>query len=65
MRTFLAIAVLGGGVAHATVGSALRIADVAPFFWRCVADRNSAAAPASSRACCRTRPPEGCSACRR
>src|SRR2546429_3508213 len=30
MRTFLAIAVLGGGVAHATVGSALRIADVAP-----------------------------------
>ena len=30
MRAFLAIAVLGGGVAHATVGSALRIADVAP-----------------------------------
>src|SRR5947207_15785993 len=30
MRTFLAIAVLGGGVANATVGSALRIADVAP-----------------------------------
>jgi rod shape-determining protein MreD len=30
MRTFLAIAVLGGGVAHATVGSALRIANVAP-----------------------------------
>jgi rod shape-determining protein MreD len=30
MRTFLALAVLGGGVAHATLGSALRIADVAP-----------------------------------
>jgi rod shape-determining protein MreD len=30
MRTFLALAVLGGGVAHATVGPALRIADVAP-----------------------------------
>lgn len=30
MRTFLAVAVLSGGVAHATMGPALRIADVAP-----------------------------------
>jgi rod shape-determining protein MreD len=30
MRTFLAVAVLSGGVAHATLGPALRIADVAP-----------------------------------
>jgi rod shape-determining protein MreD len=30
MRTFLAVAFLSGGVAHATLGPALRIADVAP-----------------------------------
>jgi rod shape-determining protein MreD len=30
MRTLLAAAVFGGGVAHVTVGPALRIADVAP-----------------------------------
>lgn len=30
MRTFLAVAVLSGGVAHATLGPALRIADVTP-----------------------------------
>ena len=30
MRTFLAVAILSGGVAHATMGPALRIADVAP-----------------------------------
>jgi rod shape-determining protein MreD len=30
MRTFLAVAVLSGGVAHASLGPALRIADVAP-----------------------------------
>ncbi|HEX3176373.1 MAG TPA: rod shape-determining protein MreD [Methylomirabilota bacterium] len=30
MRTFLAVAILSGGVAHATLGPALRIADVAP-----------------------------------
>jgi rod shape-determining protein MreD len=30
MRTLLVVAVLGGGVAHATLGPALRIADVAP-----------------------------------
>jgi rod shape-determining protein MreD len=30
MRTFLAVAVLSGGVAHATMGPAFRIADVAP-----------------------------------
>lgn len=30
MRTLLAMAVFGGGVAHVTVGPALRIADVAP-----------------------------------
>ena len=30
MRTFLAVAVLSGGVAHATMGPAVRIADVAP-----------------------------------
>ena len=30
MRTFLAVAVLSGGVAHATLGPALRVADVAP-----------------------------------
>ena len=30
MRTFLAVAVLSSGVAHATMGPALRIADVAP-----------------------------------
>ena len=30
MRTFLAVAVLSGGVAHATMGPALRFADVAP-----------------------------------
>ena len=30
MRTFLAVAVLSGGVAHATMGPALRVADVAP-----------------------------------
>jgi rod shape-determining protein MreD len=30
MRTFLAVAILSGGVAHATLGPSLRIADVAP-----------------------------------
>lgn len=30
MRTFLAMAVFGGGIAHATLGPALRIANVAP-----------------------------------
>jgi len=30
MRTFVAIAIFGGGLAHATLGPALRIADVAP-----------------------------------
>jgi len=30
MRTFIAVAVLSGGVAHATLGPSLRIADVAP-----------------------------------
>jgi rod shape-determining protein MreD len=30
MRTFIAIAIFGGGIAHATLGPALRIADVAP-----------------------------------
>ena len=30
MRTFVVLAVFGGGVAHATLGPALRIADVAP-----------------------------------
>ena len=30
MRTFLILAVFGGGIAHATLGPALRIADVAP-----------------------------------
>lgn len=30
MRTLIAVAVLGGGVVHATLGPALRIADVAP-----------------------------------
>jgi rod shape-determining protein MreD len=30
MRTFIAVAIFGGGVAHATLGPALRIADVAP-----------------------------------
>jgi rod shape-determining protein MreD len=30
MRTFVAVAVFGGGIVHATVGPALRIADVAP-----------------------------------
>lgn len=30
MRTFLAVAILSGGVAHATLGPTLRIADVAP-----------------------------------
>lgn len=30
MRSFLAVAFLSGGVAHATLGPALRIADVAP-----------------------------------
>ncbi|HEV8617803.1 MAG TPA: rod shape-determining protein MreD [Methylomirabilota bacterium] len=30
MKTLLAVAVLGGGVVHATLGPALRIADVAP-----------------------------------
>src|SRR5687768_17911255 len=30
MRTFLPVAVLSGGAAHATMGPALRIADVAP-----------------------------------
>ncbi|HXH82824.1 MAG TPA: rod shape-determining protein MreD [Candidatus Tectomicrobia bacterium] len=30
MRTFLAMAVFGGGIAHATIGPALRIANVAP-----------------------------------
>src|SRR5215510_2706439 len=30
MRTLVAVAVFGGGIAHATLGPALRIADVAP-----------------------------------
>ena len=30
MRTFVAVAIFGGGIAHATLGSAMRIADVAP-----------------------------------
>jgi rod shape-determining protein MreD len=30
MRTFLVVAILSGGVAHATLGPSLRIADVAP-----------------------------------
>jgi rod shape-determining protein MreD len=30
MRTVVAVAIFGGGIAHATVGPALRIADVAP-----------------------------------
>ena len=30
MRTFIAVAIFGGGIAHATLGPALRIADVAP-----------------------------------
>ena len=30
MRTFVILAVFGGGLAHATLGQALRIADVAP-----------------------------------
>jgi rod shape-determining protein MreD len=30
MRAFLAVAIFGGGIAHATLGPALRIADVAP-----------------------------------
>ena len=30
MRTFVAVAVFGGGIVHATLGPALRIADVAP-----------------------------------
>ena len=30
MRTFIILAVFGGGIAHATLGQALRIADVAP-----------------------------------
>src|SRR5260370_25944182 len=30
MRTFVAVAIFGGGIAHATLGPALRIADVAP-----------------------------------
>ena len=30
MRTFVVLAVFGGGMAHATLGQALRIADVAP-----------------------------------
>jgi rod shape-determining protein MreD len=30
MRTFIAVAIFGGGIAHAALGPALRIADVAP-----------------------------------
>jgi rod shape-determining protein MreD len=30
MRTFIAVAIFGGGIAHTTLGPALRIADVAP-----------------------------------
>jgi rod shape-determining protein MreD len=30
MRTFVAVAIFGGGIVHATVGPVLRIADVAP-----------------------------------
>ena len=30
MRTFIVLAVFGGGMAHATLGQALRVADVAP-----------------------------------
>jgi rod shape-determining protein MreD len=30
MRAFVAVAIFGGGIAHATLGPALRIADVAP-----------------------------------
>ena len=30
MRTFVAVAIFGGGIVHATLGPALRIVDVAP-----------------------------------